>query len=186
MEAEAQALDLQAEKVRGGAPGAFVTGASGRSEGQNCRSARALGVTVENAKRSIALHAEARLLRRRADAIENSVAQLRKLIGVHTVLPARRCREALFDGSLDNRLLAGHMSACVVLADRGLERGGDYRCLAGLSYDSLGFRYTPECPDYGRSSIERWADWYRERRNQSIGVTKCGQSVVLGSALDAA
>lgn len=89
-------------------------------------------------------------------------------------------RSALEEKAMElNRLFIGYMPAGIVYADRRIERGGDYKRLGFLCYDTLKLTVEPDCTIELRAKIERDAAFYKP--NQILQVGGRGQSITLGT-----
>lgn len=151
-------LDRQSERASANAPGSFVTGRSGRTAAQNKRSERALELTITNAGKSLAATKEANRLERHADFIESggpervqAEQQKRKAVEMAADKAIKAAKKAL---PLEDRLLVCGLGAAYVFCDRAVERHGDYRRLATMSYDSMQLQIKDDCPKAWRPVVE--------------------------------
>lgn len=85
----------------------------------------------------------------------------------------------------EDRLFICGMPTGVSYTDRRIVIAGDYKRLAHLFYDTLELRIVPDCPDDLLHQIEAHAARIQARRGEQYQVSTSGQTVLLGSALEA-
>jgi hypothetical protein len=81
-----------------------------------------------------------------------------------------------------DRLFSGVFSTGIGYADRTVERHGDYKRLAFLSFGTLALDIEPDCPNELRSIIIEQAAEIQAKRGQQFLISFSGQTVVLGAA----
>jgi hypothetical protein len=158
LRAYADRLTTEADRAADAAPGAYVTGGSGRSRSQNRATERALDKTIDSAVKSVAA-------RKRADRLDAIAADLeaggpekrrRDRITARSVekTETKVFRRALKTAPLEERLFVGGYPAGLVFADRAVERNSDYRLLGMLTYETLVLTFQPDCPPEWRAFIQ--------------------------------
>jgi hypothetical protein len=85
----------------------------------------------------------------------------------------------------EERLFIGVFPAGIVYADRHNEVAGDYKRLGFLSFATLKLDVERSCPADLRKRIELDAAATQAKRGQTMTVSTCGQTVMLGSRLPA-
>jgi hypothetical protein len=83
-------------------------------------------------------------------------------------------------GQVESRLFIGVFPAGISYADRTVERHGDYKRLAFLSYATLRLVIETDCPKGLRPAIVAHAATLQARKGEQFEVSTCGQTVLLG------
>lgn len=184
LRAEVDRLHAHTESVTAAAPGAFVTGRSGRTAAMNRRTDRAIETTVKNASRCVALTKEADRLEAEAADIEAGGPERRyterKAARAAEKVKEREERQKLKHGELAPRLFQGVYPGGIMYSDRAVQRSGDYRQLAFLSFATLELRFENDCPEYWKPFITEKAAAIQAKRGQEYQVSTSGQTVLLG------
>lgn len=176
-------LNRESERASANAPGSYVTGPSGRSAAQNRATDRALEKTIRNAGKAVAATKRADELEREADYIESGGPAKLATRRAQNAADFKAAKAALLAGPLEDRLFSGNYPCAVVYADRAVERGGDYRPLAMLPYDTLQMIYEKDCPAMWRPILEAKAAAMQARVGEQYQISTCGQYVILGSRI---
>jgi len=83
---------------------------------------------------------------------------------------------------MNDRIFAGIYPCGIVYADRKVERHGDYKRLAFLSYATLELEIEPDCPAKLATEITADAAKIQARRGELFSTSATGATVLLGSA----
>lgn len=78
------------------------------------------------------------------------------------------------------RIFCGVFPCGLGYADRKVERHGDYKLLAFISFRTLTLELEKDCPAWAKRYIEEDAARLIARRGQPYQISQCGQTVILG------
>lgn len=163
------------------APGAYVTGGSGRTRAQNRKTEQALDRTIRYAKRALYWRGRAAEMRRRAVEIETAPqratdAARQQELDQAAVKAAKTARHAMPPA---DRLFVGCYPTGFVYADKSRERNGDYWRLGYQSYRTLCLELDADCPAEMRPLVEAHAAQMQARRGEQYRIAG-NMTVVLG------
>lgn len=185
LRAYADRLTAEADRAADAAPGAYITGGSGRSRAMNKRTERALERTIGHAAKSVAARKRADWLEAVAADIEFGGPEKRRLARYRArekdIARGRAERKSMREGELKDRLGVYTFPAGYVYADRAVEVNEDYRRLAFLSYKQLILEFDRGCPAYWRQFIVGYAHVTQIAAGEWVNTSTCGQPVRLGT-----
>lgn len=185
LRAYADRLHDEADRASANAPGAAITGGSGRSRSQNKRTERALIKTIENAKKSVAARKRADRLDAIAADLESNGPERRRLARYKArekeIARGRAERKSMRARELKDRLGTYTFPAGYVYADRAVEVNGDYRRLGFLGYKTLILELDKDCPAYWRQALVDAAEKVQLAAGERVSTSSCGQWVSLGT-----
>jgi len=92
-----------------------------------------------------------------------------------------KTKEPVMTKDKGHRLFIGLYPCGVVYADRWVERHGDYKRLAFLSYATLKLDVEKDCPPELAEQIRTDARRIQDKRGENYVITGSGQTVLLGS-----
>jgi len=78
------------------------------------------------------------------------------------------------------RIFTGVYPTGIVYSDREVEKNGDYKRLAFLSFRLLELAVVPDCPERLRAQIEQDASKIQWRVGEEYPIDCCGHTVTLG------
>lgn len=185
LRAFAARLTTEANRAADNAPGAYITGGSGRSSAQNRATERALEKTIDNAIKAVAAIKRAGWLEAVAADLESNGPERRRLARYQArekeIARGRAERKAMRAGEREGRLGVYGFPAGYVYADKAVEVDGDYRRLAFLSYTTLILEFDKDCPAYWRQFIVDAAHPVQIAAGERVEASSCGQSIRLGA-----
>lgn len=179
----ADQLTAEANRAADAAPGAYITGGSGRSRAQNKRTERALIKTIENAKKPVAARKRADWLEAVAADIEFGGPEKRRLARYKArekdIASGRAKRKEMRAGELKDRLGTYAFPAGYVYADRAVEVNGDYRRLGFLSFERLILEIDKDCPGYWRQTLVDAAEKVQLAAGERVSTSAWGRAEIL-------
>jgi hypothetical protein len=160
------------------APGAYITGGSGRSKGQNKKTEQALNRTIELAKKAVYFREKAASLEIRAKYYENESVRLDQ----KQKNKERDKQEKKKIKNLDPKeaLFCGAYSTGIFYADKRKEINGDYMTIGRIYYSDLNWKINDNCSADIRSFVQADIDKILSMKGQEYQVSSCGQTVILG------
>jgi hypothetical protein len=187
---QAQALRVRAQAIEArmqcrwaNAPSSFITGSSGRQHsGLDKRWERAESANRNDSQRVNRLRERAAALEMGARRIETAEADAQRKTrrrdqGQRELQQLRAARRA---APLCERIMCGVFPTGWSWADTAVERDGDYRKLAYMSFSKLELELQPDCPPEFKPYLEAEAAKLQARRGERYVVSTCGQYVTLG------